>query len=333
MAGLEHLKSLSIQGQERLTDDDTDQLLKFTELEELDVSGCSGLSDAAIRKLAALKKLRGLKAGGTTMHGTGFDSWADHPLVSLSLEYHKGLNAEGLRAIAAMPGLRQMWLFAETSLSPLAQMPSLTELHLRGQPTDDDFHAVGKLSLLEVLTARDASAVTDAGVLKLGNCHKLFVLKLRNATQLSDDCAKLAQSVPALRELRLSSSGLTNEGLAAFARCKRLRSLDVSWSANVGRGEMKFLAGCENLIELNLQYCTALDDAGLKSLGALDQLRTLRIGGGSYTHEGMRALKVLKNLERLDFGDFDPRSADTPKDLDVVTEIRKALPRTAIPYW
>ena len=102
---------------------------------------------------------------------------------------------------------------------------------------------------------------------------------------------------PALQELDLEGTDVTDEGLTALRefRCLRAVNLDRTRLTGVGLGQ---LCACVQLEELALRD-TLLGDAGLEELSGIRSLRKLALNGTRITDGGLVNLKKLTNLRQL----------------------------------
>jgi Leucine-rich repeat (LRR) protein len=173
---------------------------------------------------------------------------------------------------------------------------NVVQVSLPATATDQDLLHVGEFGRLEVLAARSARNLTDAG--------------LSHLTGLS-----------ALHTLLLPNSKLTGVGLAHLAKLTGLRNLDISQSQITDAG-LRDIQNLTRLETLELES-TAITDAGLACLKSLRELRSLTIRDTEITDGG---LVHLENLARLNYLDVT-KTAVTDAG---VQRLKTALPRLAI---
>ena len=95
-------------------------------------------------------------------------------------------------------------------------------------------------------------------------------------TPVSGDVVKVLKELDYLRELRLGSTGVTDEWL-------------------------KGLQGLTHLEVLTLDSCKGVTDAGMKELAGLSDLRSLTLTATRVKGPGLRDLKGLPSLLTIDF--------------------------------
>ena len=141
--------------------------------------------------------------------------------------------------------------------------------------------------------------ISDKEVAALSRFTKLRRLYLHACIKITD--ASLAELPPSLQWLRIHHcKGITQNGMRHLLRLQRLTDLEIP-------GELDMTAVNESGTNGSP---IGIDDAGLRFVGRLPQLRSLRIGladwvgslGGlaEITDAGLRHLAGLVNLEQLD---------------------------------
>lgn len=292
----------------------------------LDVAGCSEMSDAVFGALVGGMQLDALDASGTTsITDAGIAFLAGLPLRRLDLgRAGAGITAAGLAA--ALPGLPLTDLglsHAPASLGPpsLAALQGLplTRLDLSYSPELITQAGLGNLQGLP-LTRLDLSAAY-----LLGHATLVFLVGMPLRDLVLDGCSGIsADGLSHLRGLPLEKlsmtwcSGLgldtiTELGLfthppsyLSLARCKEihplppgadfspllgwpLTSLDLSWAYNPVRDPtLATLVGMP-LTKLKLYECKNITDAGLAHLGGIG-LVDLNLGRCSILGPGLAHL-------------------------------------------
>lgn len=146
-----------------------------------------------------------------------------------------------------------------------------------------------RLSEKDGLTALTRALETDAGL----------VVAAHAVAGRFDDAAfaNLASDGPAVAELDLSRSKLTDAAAASLAKFRNLEVLVLN-ETQVGDAVAKAAAALPRLQRLALRS-TQLTDAGLESLGRSPSLQSLFVGQSKVTAQGAAALKAAKPGLRL----------------------------------
>jgi hypothetical protein len=151
--------------------------------------------------------------------------------------------------------------------------------------TDRDLAAIGELQSLRVLQLDDPRAhFSAAGIAQLSKLPGLEHLRIRG--QGIDDAA-LAEiaKIKSLRILNVPQAAMTDHGLAALEDLPHLVQLRFG-SPNVSDAGMKALAELPALLRLHL-IDVPIADAGLRTLTGMDQLESLYIDGGEFSHAAL----------------------------------------------
>lgn len=134
--------------------------------------------------------------------------------------------------------------------------------------------------------------VTDDCLLNLGANTHLETLKLCRCTKLTG--ANFGCLPATLTLLDLSSCNITDKALAQLVHLTNLTSLDLStvMLTDVGLCALSSI----NLVNLSLEYCRYVTDAGLLLLGRNKSLKRLTLSSGSVTDAGLAHLTSLTSL-------------------------------------
>lgn len=188
-------------------------------------------------------------------------------------------------------------------LETLSTLPDLRRLRIENGSsyTDDLFHEVGRLPLLESLDINAGLYFTVEGRKKLGNLKNLRVLLLRSVNISYAELIYL-NDPKQLRSLDLSVG--KNEDLVHLKSFENLESLSLDahfngYSCRYDDGAIEALRPLKKLRQLNLQN-TLISDAGMRTLAEFTELRELNLADTKVTDRGIRELAKLTNLERLD---------------------------------
>ncbi|MEX2217050.1 MAG: hypothetical protein WD768_23260 [Phycisphaeraceae bacterium] len=160
-------KMLDVSGLD-LTDKDLSQLPKsLPGLESLKLDGCARLTDAALKTVGRMTKLKELSLRGQA---------ADAQKTT----------------VGSVMGITLTGKFTAKGMAFLADLKTLTELDLNGRAelTDDCLEHIGKLKSLRSLNLSACVNITDNGVGALAGLKKLESLLLNFCFLLTDECFK-----------------------------------------------------------------------------------------------------------------------------------------------
>jgi hypothetical protein len=193
---------------------------------------------------------------------------------------------EDLSVVAGLANLRELSLGdsidMERELRELHKFPKLQTLRLVGAALSD-----GALSCLKDLTEHrdieldlDIKSSTDS---RLSDAGLSYLAGLKHAT---------------IRRLDLSLSDVTDVGLMHMAGL-RIKSLILGARRSITADGLKGLGSVVALEELDFNDTTSINDASLKYLKDLVNLRSLTLDRTQVTDAGLRHLKDLPRLEDL----------------------------------
>ena len=226
-----------------------------------------------------------------------------------------GLRDEDLADIAKIPAIRYLH---DNGFGPSAraQFGKLTELEalstsFAGYVTDEDLRCLQQLKLLEVLAlrstvtrpepltspGRSAPSFGAVSLKPLARMSRLRELEL-SSDGLSDEALVHVGAVPELLSLTLEGH-FTSDGLKSLSRLKSLRqlSLDGNFDDN-GLVHLAQLTNLESLVLLS----DRLTGTGLVNLSKLPKLRMCRLGRLRATMT-LAPLKNWPTLEALNLAD------------------------------
>jgi hypothetical protein len=127
-----------------------------------------------------------------------------------------------------------------------------------------------------------------------------------------------------LKQLALSSSSVTDEGLTHLSNMANLRFLSLGGGTRITDAGLIYLNGSTKLETLSLTY-TQLTDKGLEHLKVFTHLRWLKLEYSQVTDDGLEQLKGLRELEVVSVGSANLTDAGVKK-------LHQALPNCKI-YW
>jgi hypothetical protein len=207
LADLRHVERLDLRG--KLVDDDMMDLLAGMELchfNALDVR----ITDAGLKKLGQLKKLRMLRIDSADITDAGAATLAMFPVLESVYLDRSQVTDAGVILLTANPNLREVRL---TERKPLKGARELVV-------GDVGVAALASMRQLEVLVLAH-SRVTDAGlatIAKPGNCPRLAGLTLSWAAITDAGIMSLhdAKALPGLKRLDLSRTKVTPAAVMAL---------------------------------------------------------------------------------------------------------------------
>jgi WD40 repeat protein/Leucine-rich repeat (LRR) protein len=143
----------------------------------------------------------------------------------------------------------------------------------------------------------DDTRVTDADLLRLGDCKDLTHLSL-TGTQVGDAGVVRFKDCENLIGLWLAATKVTDAGLAHFRNCKKLESLGL-WSTRISDAGLAHFKDCEKLTGLSVGW-TEVSDAGLAHFKDCKDLGHLAVPGTRVTDAGLAPFKGCTGLHFLD---------------------------------
>lgn len=244
LAQLPHLTHLDL-SLTRVTDQGMQQLRNAPGIVELNLYYAELVTDEGMSALKGWKKLKRLNARGAKIS----DTTLEHVSGIASLEYIDVGNAlvtdVGLERLVNLPNLKGLSFggneMGDAGLQALRQMAGLIYLDLSGQQgTDSNIWSVNMtdVGLEAVLTLKDLrelrlgcasigvgtegtrfATVTNMNVTarwieKMKALGKLERLHMQSCARVADDAIPALAALPALRELDLTGTGVTEKGLA-----------------------------------------------------------------------------------------------------------------------
>jgi len=200
--------------------------------------GCDGelSNDAAMRHIAAIPRLRKLRAQESAATDDGFVALSQSKTLAAFWGRHcENLGSRGFVALSKMPALRTLGVscknVGDEALATLPQFPALREL-TPIDVRDDGFRHVGRCALLERLTCMYCR---ESGDIATGHIASLEIkYYYAGLTQITDRSLEILGRMPSLQTVDLfETKGVTDAGLAHLARLPRLREVSLSGLANV----------------------------------------------------------------------------------------------------
>ncbi len=136
--------------------------------------------------------------------------------------------SDELALLEELPALREVMIWRDGER--FAQKP------LRRAPTDDDLRVLSRLTRVQTLRLGGWSApFTDAGLAHLVATPSLRRLDLIQAQGITDEGMKHVAAMPALERLNISTTKISDKGLALLLGAPRLERVTYGWAAESAR--------------------------------------------------------------------------------------------------
>jgi hypothetical protein len=230
LAGLEGILELDLFW--HVTGISSDGFAHLVELPNLGSLGADGaLSDnSSMRYIAAMPRLRRLRAQGTVATDDGFEALSQ----SRTLQYIWGrecpnLGSRGFVALSRMPELRGLGVSCkkvdDDALSTLPAFPALREL-TPIDVQDDGFRHIGRCRQLERLTCMYCREATDAATEHIAGLPLKYYYA--GLTLITDCSLEVLGRMSSLEQVDLyECQGVTDAGLVFLAQLPRLREVNL----------------------------------------------------------------------------------------------------------
>ena len=221
-------------------DADCQAIGRITNLESLDLTGSSQITNTGIKNLAPLRKLRTLGLTFLPISDEAMDVIAGMTELR-SLEFgESGVGDEGLAKLKTLDKLEQIALapnITDRGLVHLTDFPNLAFVGVKAhQVTDVGVANLRKLPKLDSLLVVSA---TDADLERLKTLAHLKNLTLIGP-QFSASSVETLQAFPQLEILNLNGSATNDSHLVALSKLKKLRQLFVDGTSVTPEGIAKF---------------------------------------------------------------------------------------------
>lgn len=244
LAGLKQLNSLIL----RLDDASGEYFGKLAGIEHLQHLYLydGELSEQGGQELGKLTWLRTLKLENfihTSKQSAYFAPIGRLPeLTTLDLQKNR-LEAEAFSHIAGLKKLKRLQLTNSevdndgfSFLAPLAGTLTSLDMQYNATVSDEGIrHIVAALPNLEGITASTGSTCTGDAIRELAKLPKLKTISWW-VKGLKDKDYLLLADLPAIERITLNSTAITDDGLAAFPKCKSLASLNLSGNSITDKG-------------------------------------------------------------------------------------------------
>jgi len=233
-------------------DGDLRLIARLKHLEDLQINEPGLITDAGIRALASLPRLKTLSCSFGDVTPEGLASLAEcRTLRRLSLSVGR-MNDDALRAIGGLA--------------------SLERFHLSGcgAATDEGIKELARLTRLKSLGLSWSNGLTGKTFDALAALRELATLDLTGMGLSTEGTAAIAR-IPSLRRLKLYDAGVGDDHLRALAACKRLEDLSIYHDHREPRSPT---------------------DAGVAALSSVRTLRRFTVTGAGVTAEAVGKLSA-----------------------------------------
>jgi hypothetical protein len=180
-------------------------------------------------------------------------------------------------------------------LQVLSQLPALRSLQIhRGPKIGDDGVAYlhGCVELRELYLEK--TAITDRGLIEIGELPQVWSLILNDTTVSDDGCAALAE-MRQLRLLSLNRTRVTGHGVAAL-RDNKFFNVYLEGTPATDEGVIALAQRISNLKLISLND-TGVGDSAARALAKLRRLDDVRLSHTRITQEGLDAFSGHPSLE------------------------------------
>jgi len=241
--------------------------------------------------------------------------------------------------------LTSQWV-TDADMARVAQMRDLRKLDLaHTKITDSGLEHLKPLTGIRELSLYYAEYITDDGIAHLKGWKDLEILNLRGTRVTSKVFEHLA-ALPNLRQLDLGFTQIDDEGFDRLASLVHIERLGIGGNRLSGTclPVLKLLPALRDLDAGGIQrvdsglWGLALNEANLKRIGELTQLRRLSLSGATINDRGvdrpghpeaersvlpdLSALRTLRELEFLDLT-RQPVSPEALRSLEGLPKLRE----------
>lgn len=208
----------------------SDGFAHLVDLPNLGALGADGKlsDDVAMRHIAAMPRLRRLRAQGTVASDDGFEALSRSKTIeSIWGRECPNLGSRGFVALSRMPALRGLGVSCKNvedgALSSLPRFPGLREL-TPIDVKDDGFLHIGRCERLERLTCMYCRDTTDAATEHIAGLRLRYYYA--GLTLITDRSLEILGRMTSLEQVEFyECKDVTDAGLVFLARLPRLRSV------------------------------------------------------------------------------------------------------------
>lgn len=238
------------------------------------------ISSADIHRLSDLKQLTRVEITSSRMSDSGIPAFAEMHDLSRAAFRGTQLRGANLDTLAGLTKLRSLEVagdrIVDATLIAVSKLEGLDGLSLQGG--NYSYKAVGHLQSLTNLTGLTLKAhtVNDQVIAQVAGLKSLQRLSLEGPIQggTLSELAKLEK----LESLTLVSSLLDEKDIGALSQLKSLERLSLK-TQPLNNGTLDTLSTLTRLKSLDIQTAGGFNEAGLKHLDKLPDLRRVHLAG------------------------------------------------------
>ena len=247
VSGMSQLQRLTLV-QNQVNDIGAQRLSKLQELRTLDLRGNMEAGDMALEVVAALPKLTGLKHRSTAVTDSGLEYLSRNQTLESLLMQDFAVTDQSGPHLAKLGKLSQLEVFrcqqfGTEGVLALKGM-GLTRLTLRDLPNIDDraMEVFDDLPKLKRLYLHEIASVSDSGLKHLAALKSLELLDIWTVPQMTDVTVAVIATLPALKELSIRATGITDASLEKLLAIPSLQTLTLKENGSVTADGLKKLA-------------------------------------------------------------------------------------------
>jgi Leucine rich repeat/Leucine Rich repeat len=235
----------------RITDQGMQEIKNLPGIVDLNLYFAEYVTDEGLAAIKGWKRLKRLNVHGTKISDTTLEHISGITTLEQLNIGSAMITDVGLERLTTLPNLKELTMggneLGDAGLQALRQMPGLTYLDLSGrQGTDSNVWAIamsdtGLEAVLSLKNLRDlrfgctfvgvgveaarfatvsAMNVTTRWLEQMKSLPKLENLKVQGCLKVDDESLAVLAAFPALRELDLKGTSVTEKGLAMFRAAK-----------------------------------------------------------------------------------------------------------------
>jgi hypothetical protein len=301
----------------QMSDDVLERISRLEQVEELDLSGSRAITDAGLRHLTRMPRLRHLNLGGCAVGDAGIAALGRVGSLERLMLAGTEVTDAGVANLAACDALQVVDLSGtrtgDGAIAALAGKPALRHFRSGNEVTD-----AGLAGFRDYPVFRTWSGVepplglfsydehpnllllrgrfTNAGLAQLAACEGLYALNL-DSSRLAVTGAGLAPlaSLPHLTALSFDAKDADMPYIAALPRLRHLVCQDTA----AGDDGFSALGGSMSLEYLWGRRCHNLGRRGFVSLARIPTLRSLSVSCLNVDDEGLAELPRFPALTEL----------------------------------
>ena len=296
LSNLAHLADLTLKYCDGVTDAGISHLVGLPKLRTLDISGCEQLTRESLRSVATLTALTALRLDGMPCGNDGLRLLRPiSGLRELSIE-NCGLTAEGLECLNDFAQLRKLTIGGVTEDGSqgwnLHRLKELTHLTITGSKAGDEcLRFLCALDGLRDLFLGCCDSLAGEMFAYLSGIEDLSSLEVYKCDSIHGRAYSGLGKCGSLRRLTVHESeesvqGISDSGLSAVRRMKRLEELYLIGCHRLTNQALHHLSDCSSVRTLGIVDCLGITDEGVAPLRPLKSLVEVTLGvSGWTTHE------------------------------------------------